>query len=147
MALIRCTECGNTISDQAPACIHCGYPLDSDDEYTNTYAVQLRTYQTPFVLDDFNAEGGLSNRFAITDIEFYVEGDSLIIDIEGKKIYQAADVRWSQTSLNWTLIAPDRTESWGYKNLVDLFVGESFDIHIDELIFESGTYTLKFDIG
>ncbi len=28
MALIRCPECGKEISDKAPACIHCGYPLD-----------------------------------------------------------------------------------------------------------------------
>lgn len=27
MALITCPECGKEISDQAPACIHCGYPL------------------------------------------------------------------------------------------------------------------------
>ena len=27
MALIKCPECGKEISDQAPACIHCGYPL------------------------------------------------------------------------------------------------------------------------
>lgn len=27
MALIRCPECGKEISDKAPACIHCGYPL------------------------------------------------------------------------------------------------------------------------
>lgn len=27
MALITCPECGKQISDQAPACIHCGYPL------------------------------------------------------------------------------------------------------------------------
>ena len=27
MALITCPECGKQISDQSPACIHCGYPL------------------------------------------------------------------------------------------------------------------------
>ncbi len=27
MALIKCPECGKEISDQAPVCIHCGYPL------------------------------------------------------------------------------------------------------------------------
>ena len=27
MALIRCPECGKEVSDQAAACIHCGYPL------------------------------------------------------------------------------------------------------------------------
>ena len=32
MALIKCPECGKEISDKAPACIHCGYPLDLIDE-------------------------------------------------------------------------------------------------------------------
>ena len=27
MALIKCPECGKDVSDKAPACIHCGYPL------------------------------------------------------------------------------------------------------------------------
>ena len=29
MALISCPECGKEVSDQALACIHCGYPLQS----------------------------------------------------------------------------------------------------------------------
>ena len=29
MALIKCPECGKEISDRAPACIHCGYPIES----------------------------------------------------------------------------------------------------------------------
>jgi|GEM_PF-1710895 len=29
MALIHCPECGKEISDQAPHCIHCGYPLST----------------------------------------------------------------------------------------------------------------------
>ncbi len=27
MALIKCPECGQEVSDQAPVCVHCGYPL------------------------------------------------------------------------------------------------------------------------
>ena len=29
MALIKCPECGKEISDKSPACIHCGFPLES----------------------------------------------------------------------------------------------------------------------
>lgn len=29
MALIHCPECGGTVSDQAPACVHCGCPLEA----------------------------------------------------------------------------------------------------------------------
>ena len=30
MALIKCPECGQEVSNQAPACIHCGYPLNEE---------------------------------------------------------------------------------------------------------------------
>ena len=30
MALINCPECGKQISDKAPHCIHCGYPLGAE---------------------------------------------------------------------------------------------------------------------
>lgn len=37
MALIKCPECGKDVSDRAPACIHCGYPLTSNQqEQTNS---------------------------------------------------------------------------------------------------------------
>lgn len=32
MALIKCPECGSQVSDKAPACIHCGYPLKKEIE-------------------------------------------------------------------------------------------------------------------
>ena len=32
MALIKCPECGKEISDKANACIHCGYPLNEQEE-------------------------------------------------------------------------------------------------------------------
>ena len=35
MALIRCPECGKKISDQASACIHCGYPLPKSPTTTH----------------------------------------------------------------------------------------------------------------
>ena len=35
MALISCPECGKEVSDQAPACIHCGYPLSSAAPYAD----------------------------------------------------------------------------------------------------------------
>ena len=48
MALIKCPECGKEISDQAPACPNCGYPMQSpvpnvsdDAEYDNIIAELL----------------------------------------------------------------------------------------------------------
>ena len=33
MALIKCPECGKKVSDKANACIHCGYPLDEEEDF------------------------------------------------------------------------------------------------------------------
>ena len=45
MALIKCPECGGTVSDKAPACIHCGYPLQetkpSSENTVNNYNIIL----------------------------------------------------------------------------------------------------------
>ena len=35
MALIRCPECGKEVSDKAPACVHCGYPLQKGEGKCN----------------------------------------------------------------------------------------------------------------
>lgn len=32
MALIKCPECGKEISDKAVQCIHCGFPLDQNND-------------------------------------------------------------------------------------------------------------------
>jgi len=29
MAMIKCPECGNMVSDKAPSCIHCGVPMNA----------------------------------------------------------------------------------------------------------------------
>ena len=40
MALIKCPECGKEISDKAPACIYCGYPLSLVSSTQNESAVE-----------------------------------------------------------------------------------------------------------
>lgn len=41
MALIRCPECGKEISNKSPACIHCGYPIDSEANTTDEIEILL----------------------------------------------------------------------------------------------------------
>lgn len=150
MALIKCPECGQLISDKAKACIHCGYPLDyeddyDDDDYDEDYQIQLRTYQTPFVIDQYSNDGSLSGRYAITDISFDVEDGELRIYVLGRKIYQAPDVIWSLAQINWKLVSPDRCSTDGTEYLGRLSQGESFSFEISEFIYESGTYILTMD--
>ena len=41
--LIKCPECGKDVSDKAPACIHCGFPLN-DIHKENTCLVDGAEY-------------------------------------------------------------------------------------------------------
>ena len=43
MALIKCPECGKDISDRAPVCIHCGYPVAELGQDTADKAENFRT--------------------------------------------------------------------------------------------------------
>lgn len=56
MALICCPECGKTISDKAPACIHCGFPMQEDSNCTqnsnnNHCIINGKEYDLTEVLD------------------------------------------------------------------------------------------------
>ena len=43
MALIKCPECGKEISDRAQACIHCGYPLASNEPVGGKVIIKAQT--------------------------------------------------------------------------------------------------------
>jgi len=50
MALMTCPECGESISDKAEKCIHCGFPIISnseanpEDDQTNTQQVEITSF-------------------------------------------------------------------------------------------------------
>lgn len=54
MALIKCPECGKEISDQAKACIHCGYPLETniDESVLESYEQKQDDGQTSIETND-----------------------------------------------------------------------------------------------
>jgi ribosomal protein L32 len=43
MALIKCPECGNSISEHAPSCPHCGIPKKTTDSFFRDPARKLTT--------------------------------------------------------------------------------------------------------
>lgn len=41
MSLIKCPECGNSVSDKSKQCIHCGYPIQEIVESNKLYSVSI----------------------------------------------------------------------------------------------------------
>lgn len=75
MALIKCPECGKEISDKAPVCIHCGFPLD-----------QLET-----VVE--NDDGKLYKLILkSTPIDTKVKTIKLVMDIQGCGLKEGKDI-------------------------------------------------------
>ena len=144
MSLIRCPDCNNLISDLAPACIHCGRPMNILDDFSE-YKVTLNTHRPPFKLEGYTASG-LCTRVQITDIDYRVNRDTLYIYVRAKRVYRDPATIRDQMMLQWTLRSPDRSESTGHYHMVDLALGESFEFQITETLYESGVYSLLFDI-
>lgn len=44
MALVKCPECGKEVSDQSKNCIHCGYPLFSNQGIKEDYRKNQTTW-------------------------------------------------------------------------------------------------------
>ena len=46
MALIKCPECGENISDKSQTCIHCGFPINqTTDTSTKSYALRISYFE------------------------------------------------------------------------------------------------------
>ena len=45
MAIIKCIECGNDVSDKAESCPHCGYPVNKTIEESNLDKTVIQTNQ------------------------------------------------------------------------------------------------------
>lgn len=82
MALIKCPECGQGVSDSAESCIHCGFVLKEKPlEPVMVNVPSLSGFQRTFVVKYDNEEvTGKSG----TTVEFYVEKETTIqISLKG----------------------------------------------------------------
>lgn len=52
MALIKCPECGNNISDKAEACIHCGFPLSYNINTNSSCEISVSDEQLEDIYSD-----------------------------------------------------------------------------------------------
>lgn len=89
MAMIKCPECGNMISDKAPNCIHCGTPINTDKSikikipYFRTGMLGNKACEAQIQCDGKILWTGFSGSVANFEIETENENASLLI----KKAY------------------------------------------------------------
>ena len=103
MAIIRCPECNNTVSDQAGTCPHCGYPLKKQG---STHVLTITFYALA------PKQYGLSSfvsQFMSGFIKGQIENDNgTVIDIRYGGI--AEEMLWSSQTVTVTYQAP-----WSFK--------------------------------
>ena len=58
--LIKCPECGGNVSDKAPACIHCGFPLN------DIHKENIQRFNNPKVFDNVNCPEGGQKYLSVT---------------------------------------------------------------------------------
>lgn len=73
MALICCPECGKTISDKAPACIHCGFPMnntshDQQEQKCNYCSINGKEYDLTEVINGIINEEYLKAKTLLTEL-------------------------------------------------------------------------------
>ena len=77
MALINCPECGREVSDKAPTCIHCGYPLITKEKNT-ICEIKGQKYDLSKILKMCqNNEPPYATREAIEKITPLIFGDAV----------------------------------------------------------------------
>lgn len=84
MALIKCPECGNSISDKSEKCVHCGFPLHSHISkyydiiykgYPSTKAKESNYARTMLRLPSIlNANTAEASRFLSTSNQVLISG-------------------------------------------------------------------------
>ena len=89
MALIKCPECGREVSDKAPACIHCGYPLENAISTNPQTANSLKKVLIPSY-GEFTSQRLISIRIirevtgkGLTDAKTLVERNNPIVVVDG----------------------------------------------------------------
>ncbi len=64
--LINCPECGKEVSDQAPHCIHCGYPITEENLSNSNDKLKTTKVQSKYgvsEIDNQNEEDDFYNSF------------------------------------------------------------------------------------
>lgn len=131
MALIKCPECGKEISDKAPACIHCGYPLsllNSENTKSITTKMQSNT-----------GEKANQKEYFFKIINCNGSNAKMIITLKNKFHYSFEDAK--AAILNLPLVISIKENITEIKKLAQEFT----DAGIEYEVFE-GENQLKFNL-
>jgi len=84
MALIKCPECGGNVSDKAPACIHCGFPLSEMNHERADTALTQKPIACDIVFKGFQ---NITAKFDYsTTIKNYLSQQLMIPQADAQKI-------------------------------------------------------------
>jgi|GEM_PF-7022101 hypothetical protein len=79
MALIKCPECNQKISDMAPACIHCGFPFSrSFSKPKPEDNIDRLDVHREHLADDVN----VNNKVEISETRHNTDSDNAVLSVE-----------------------------------------------------------------
>lgn len=133
MALIKCPECGKEISDKAPACIHCGYPLS----LLNNEKAKSHTVEKQNNTEAKAKENQKEYSFKITNCNG--SNAKMIITLKNKFHYSLEDAK--AAILNLPLVISIKENITEIKKLAQEFT----DAGIEYEVFE-GENKLEFNL-
>ena len=122
MALIICPECGGKVSDKAPACVHCGYPIGSAD-IMNAKMDSVEITQE--IKDKFNSLP-----------TYYLNNETGHLDTHGKNIKEKLKIIFDLGGID---IDSDIAEEF----MLDILKKISSNAELDILAFEYRFWFLK----
>ena len=86
MALIKCPECGRQISDKAPACIYCGFPLSTINTLQHEKVVLTKEERIQHNITICNGE-----EFDLTELVEYLRKNTVLGEDIPIKIWREAN--------------------------------------------------------
>lgn len=132
MALIRCPECNKEISDKSQVCIHCGYPLNSDELETSTIindiqkqceqlqTVLLKTKDEFYCYISFKKDFDTINKSDISSIEY----DNIVIMMFNYIVSCRYYIGWKHIKRYFELVDFYKISPNGYNELTDKILTE-----------------------
>ena len=130
MALIKCPECGKEISNQAKACIFCGYPISKDKSITKNNDIEHATVIAE-IKEQMNVAETPSNK---------PSASSQMSEKQKKKITIVAVVIVLAILAIWGITSAIDNNAAKSRDLSDVF-DFSFDMTMDDVIaYEAEKY-------